>query len=302
MNIGYDKQLYILPFDHRATFVKTLFGFPEKPNAEQAARVAASKDVVYEGFKAALGMGLKKDGSGILVDEQYGSAILNHAAANGYCTSLCVEKSGQEEFDFEYGEDFPKHIEMFNPTFAKVLVRYNPDKDRVGNQRQAGRLKRLSDYLLPKPYKFMFELLVPPVKKPESPAEQEKFDRDVRPGLMIRAIHELQDAGIEADVWKIEGVDTREDCQKIVAATRRGGRDKVGSIVLGRGAGNDKVKEWLQIAASVPGYIGFAIGRTSFWDCLTAWRDNKMTVPDAAKKIAENYMSWVNAFESARKN
>ena len=301
MSIGYDKQLYILPFDHRATFVKQLFNFTEPLTADQASRVAASKNVVYEGFKAALKLGLAKDGSGILVDEQYGSAILNDAQASGYCTSLCVEKSGQDEFDFEYGEDFAKHIDAFKPTFAKVLVRYNPERNRDMNVRQAGRLRRLSDHLKTTPYKFMFEMLVPPATKPETPAEQTKYDREVRPGLMIQAITELQNAGVEADVWKIEGVDTREDCQKIVAATRRGGRDKVGSIVLGRGAGEAKVKEWLEIAASVPGYIGFAIGRTSFWDCLIAWRDNKMSVPEAAKKIAENYMSWVGIFETARK-
>jgi len=301
MSLGYDKQLYILPFDHRATFVKQLFGFAEPLSAEQSARVAASKQVVFDGFKAALKLGLDKDGSGILVDEQYGSAILHDSAANGYCTSLCVEKSGQDEFDFEYGEDFAKHIDMFKPTFAKVLVRYNPERNREMNRRQADRLHRLSDHLKKTPYKFMFEMLVPPATKPETPAEQEKYDRELRPKLMVGAMTELQDAGVEADVWKIEGVDTREDCQKIVAATRRGGRDKVGCIVLGRGAGEARVKEWLQIAASVPGYIGFAIGRTSFWDCLIAWRDNKMSPADAAKKIAENYMSWVAIFENARK-
>jgi 5-dehydro-2-deoxygluconokinase len=302
MGLGYDQQLYILPFDHRATFVKQLFGFPENPTPEQAARVAASKHVVYEGFKAALEMGLNKNGSGILVDEQYGYAILHEATASGVCTAVCVEKSGQEEFDFEYGKDFRAHIEKYRPAFAKVLVRYNPDGKRDMNERQAARLKELSDYLNGTPYKFMFELLVPPLTKPTSPAEQEKYDRDVRPKLMVRAMHELQDAGVDPDVWKIEGVDTRADCEAIVAATRRGGRDKVGSIVLGRGAGEAKVKEWLEVAASVPGYIGFAIGRTSFWDCLTAWRDNKMSVPDAAKKIAENYMAWVAIFEKAKQS
>ena len=75
-------------------------------------------------------------------------------------TACPAEKSGQEEFDFEYGEEFARHIEAFSPTFCKVLVRYNPEGDRALNQRQTARLKRLSDYLHGSGRLFMFELLV----------------------------------------------------------------------------------------------------------------------------------------------
>src|SRR4051812_38965516 len=147
MTVGFDKPLYILPFDHRGSFQTKMFGWKGTLTAEQTAEIAATKQVIYDAFKAAVAAGVAKDHAGILVDEQFGAAILLDAAKNGYSTSCPAEKSGQDEFDFEYGEDFGKHIEKFNPTFCKVLVRYNPEGDPVGNQRQAARLKRLSDYL-----------------------------------------------------------------------------------------------------------------------------------------------------------
>ena len=58
-----------------------------------------------------------------------------------------MEKSGQDEFDFDYGDNFAQHIEEFDPNLVKVLVRYNPEADAAMNKRQLQRLKKLSDYL-----------------------------------------------------------------------------------------------------------------------------------------------------------
>jgi len=214
---------------------------------------------------------------------------------------MCIEKSGQDEFDFEYGEDFAKHIEAFNPTFSKVLVRFNPEGDAAMNTRQTARLKRLSDYLHKTGRKFMFELLVPAEKAQleRLGGDKKAYDRELRPALMIRAIEALQNAGVEPDVWKIEGLDKREDCVRVVQAARRGGRSEVGCIVLGRGEDDKKVLEWLRAAAGVPGFIGFAVGRTTFWDPLVAWREKKLTREEAAAKIASNYKGWVELFEKA---
>src|ERR1700731_1591301 len=147
MNIGYDKPLYIQPFDHRGSFQVKMFGWKGTLTPEQTAEVAATKQVIYDGFKAAIAAGVPKEKAGILVDEQFGPAILRDAAKHGYGTACPAEKSGQDEFDFEYGEDFAKHIEAFHPTFCKVLVRYNPEGDANLNKVQAARLKRLGDYL-----------------------------------------------------------------------------------------------------------------------------------------------------------
>jgi 5-dehydro-2-deoxygluconokinase len=295
--------LYILPFDHRGSFETGMFGWHGALNADQTAQIAAAKQIIYDGFKAALAGGVNRDYAGILVDEQFGAAILHDAAAQGYHFACPAEKSGQEEFDFEYGADFAAHIEAFRPTFSKVLVRFNPEGDAELNRRQAARLRQLSDYLQSASHSlFMFELLVPAEKSQLEKLKGDKkaYDLEMRPQLMVGAIEALQDAGVEPDIWKIEGLDRREDCEKMVSTARRGGRDKVGCIILGRGENDEKVREWLSTAAGVPGFIGFAVGRTDFWDPLVAWRDHKEPREAAVADIARRYREFVDLFESTR--
>jgi len=300
---GYDRPLYILPFDHRGSFQTRLFGWKEPLSEAQTAEIAASKRVIYDGFKSALAADVPKDKSGILVDEQFGAAILRDAKAAGVVTACPAEKSGQDEFDFEYSEAFARHIEAFDPTFCKVLVRYNPEGDRALNQRQSARLKRLSDYLAgEKRSRFMFELLVPAetAQLDRLKGDKKAYDLELRPRLMVETIRELQAAGVDPDLWKVEGLDRWEDCRAVVAAARVGGRDRVGCIILGRGEDDRKVREWLGIAASVPGFIGFAVGRTVFWDQLVAWRAKKATREQAVAEIARRYREFVQIFEDAR--
>jgi myo-inositol catabolism protein IolC len=298
---GYDRALYIQPFDHRGSFQSGLFGWKPPLTDTQTAQVAVSKQIIYDGFQSALAAGVPKGKAGILVDEQFGAAILRDAKAKGFTTACPAEKSGQEEFEFEfeYGEDFAHHIEAFDPTFCKVLVRYNPEGDRALNQRQSVRLRRLSDYLAKSNHYFMFELLVPATRAQLDKLKGDKkaYDLELRPRLMVEAIRELQSAGVEPDLWKIEGLDHREDCQAIVAQARTGGRDHVGCIVLGRGENERKVQEWLTTAANVPGFVGFAVGRTAFWDPLVAWRTGKATREQAAAEIASRSRKFVNLFE-----
>ena len=303
-NIGFDQPLYILPFDHRGSFQTQMFGWKGALTADQTAQISAAKQVIYDGFKTAIAGGAPKEKAGILVDEQFGAAILRDAAAQGYSISSGCEKSGQEEFDFEYGEDFPRHIEAFNPTFCKVLVRYNPEGNRDLNARQSARLRRLSDYLHGHSHSmYMFELLVPPTAAQLDRVQEDKkaYDLDIRPQLMVEAIQELQDAGVEPDVWKIEGLDSRKNCEKVVAAARRGGRKKVGCIILGRGEDDAKVRQWLTIAATVPGFVGFAVGRTSFWEPLVALRQAKIARAQAVADIARRYREFVDIFEGTAK-
>jgi myo-inositol catabolism protein IolC len=298
---GYERPLYIQPFDHRESFQTKLFGWKGGLTAEQTAAVVAAKLVIYDGFQAAVAGGVPKEYAGILVDEQFGAAVLCDAARRGSITACPVEKSGQKEFDFEYGEDFARHVEAFNPTFCKVLVRYNPEGDAELNRRQADRLKRLSDYLHGSNRLFMFELLVPPEAAHLERFHGDKgaYDRELRPALMVRTLHELQEAGVEPDVWKIEGMDRREDCASVVAAARRDGRDRVSCIVLGRGENEGRVREWLATAAGVPGFIGFAVGRTTFWDALVRWRENELSREAAVAEIAGRYQGWMDLFERA---
>ncbi len=302
MNLGYDKALYLLPFDHRQSYVTDMFHFKLPLDATQRDQVIDSKQLIYGGFKQALTEGVPFDAAGILVDEQFGAAILRDAHQRGCVTALSVERSGTDEFEFEYGADFAGHIEAFDPTFAKVLVRYNPQGYRALNLRQVGRLTQLSAYCRRRQRKFMFELLVPPTDDQLARAggSKDTFDRQARPPLMQQALQALQDAGIEPDVWKVEGLDSHADGERIVQIARREGRERVGCIVLGRGADEAKVRAWLSVAAGVPGFIGFAVGRTSFWDAVSGYRAQTLTRAEAAAQIARRLRDWVDVFEGGR--
>ena len=300
MNLGYTDPLYILAFDHRGSFQTKLLGIQGTPSPEETARISEAKSLIFAGFERAQNSSATV-GAGVLVDEQFSSAVARSAHQQGITLAMPVEKSGQDEFDFEYGDDFGAHILEFDPTFSKVLVRYNPEGDRQMNEEQAARLKRLADWLHANGRRFLFELLVPaePAQLAGVGGDADRYDREVRPGLMVRAIAELQDAGIEADVWKIEGLDSRDDCERVAEQTRRDGRDDVTCVVLGRGGNEDKVIHWLQTGAGVPGYIGFAVGRTIWWDALKAWLAGEADKETAAARIAGNYQRLVDAYTGA---
>lgn len=302
MNLGYDQALYVLPFDHRQSYVTDMFHLEPPLDATQRDQVIDSKQLIYEGFRQALTEGVPFDAAGILVDEQFGAAILRDARQRGCVTAVSVERSGTDEFEFEYGADFAGHIEAFDPTFAKVLVRFNPEGDSALNLRQLSRLKQLSEYCRRNQRKFMFELLVPATddQLARSGRDKDTFDRQARPLLMQQTLHALQDAGIEPDVWKVEGLDSHADGERMVQIARRGGRDQVGCIVLGRGADEAKVRAWLTVAARVPGFIGFAVGRTSFWDAVAGYRAQTLTRAEAATQIAGRLREWVDVFEAGR--
>jgi myo-inositol catabolism protein IolC len=342
MQPGYEKALYLLPFDHRHSYVKGMFNFTPPLTLAQQAQVKDSKQLIYEGFLKATADGVSKkklskpvarlgvgketgvvsqehsspllgsavcgetnvfqENVGVLVDEEFGASILRDARRRGYVTALSVERSGSDEFYFEYGDEYADHIEAFDPTFAKVLVRFNPGDDEAMNRRQAGRLRALSEYCRESNRHLMFELLVPATESQMKSVHGDKhaYDLRLRPDLMIEAMRALQNANVEPDVWKVEGLDRREDCERVVTQARCNGRDRVSCIVLGRGADDKKVRGWLETAAQVPGFIGFAVGRTSFFSAVADYEAKKTTREEAAQRIAAQYSAWMGIFESAR--
>ncbi len=292
-DLGYDQKLYILAFDHRGSFEK-MVGDP--------ARVPDAKRLIWEGFQRAVEQGAPKEYAGVLVDGQYGPDVAREAKAGGYVLAMPVEKSGQNEFDFEYGEQFGEKIEEFDPTFSKVLVRYNPEGDREMNERQSARLRRLSEWLHEHRRKYLFELLVPaePAQLERFEGDEDRYDTELRPELMMEAILQLQNAGVEPDIWKIEGIEDREACREIAQLVRREGRDRVSCVVLGRGASDEKVDAWLRAGAGLEGYIGFAIGRSIFGEAVKAFAAGEGFDHDGAvDSIASKYRRFIDVYEGA---
>jgi myo-inositol catabolism protein IolC len=301
MGLGYDGKLFILAFDHRGSFQKKWFGLEGDPSPEDVERITDAKHLIFEGLLHAADHGADPAVTGALVDEQFGGTVPQEAKERGFKLAMPVEKSGQNEFDFQYGDAFGEHIEKFDPDFSKVLVRYNPEGDADMNRRQLERLKRLSDWLHEHDRKFLFELLVPaePHQLEAAGGDTDRYDAELRPELMRRSIAETQDHGIEVDVWKIEGVDDRSDCEMLVRQARTGGRDGVVCVVLGRGADDEKVDHWLRQAAPVEGFVGFAIGRSIWGDPLKQFLDGSLDRNAAANQIGHNYMRFVRVYEEA---
>jgi len=297
------KGLLILAFDHRSSFVEKLFGIKGRaPTAQEKEQISNYKGNIFEGFKLAVARGVPKDIAGLLVDEEFGANIAREARANGYNLAMPVEKSGQDEFDFEYGDDFRRHIEAFDPKYTKVLVRYNPEGDKDMNKRQLSRLKVLSDYLHTKKRTFLFELLVPATKGQLAKVGESKelYDTEVRPKLMVVTLSEIQKAGVEPGIWKLEGTEKESDALALVKQAQAGGR-KAGVITLGRGESKEMVQKWLTTGAKIKGIIGFAVGRTIFWDPLAELKAGKVSRDVAIEMIAQNYLEFANLWINERK-
>jgi myo-inositol catabolism protein IolC len=301
MAAGDDRHLFLLAFDHRRPHLAKLFGVGDDPTADQIARVVDAKAVVFDGFVRALDDGAPADEAGILVDEQFGAEVARAALARGWICAMPVEASGLRSFAFEYGHDYRSHVEAFEPTFAKVLVRYNVDGRKADNARSVEGLEELSGWLRETGRRFLCELIVPP-----EPAQLERvgddvvrYETEMRPGLMRRAIADFQEVGIEPDVWKVEGIDRRDDCEMVAGQARAGGRDGVGCVVLGQGADAERTEHWLRTAAGVPGYLGFAIGRTLWWDPIAAYLDGSLAREEAATQIAARYRRAIAVFTGA---
>jgi myo-inositol catabolism protein IolC len=302
MTLGYSDKLYILAFDHRGSFKKAVVGKSGDVTPEESEKIRDAKSLIFDGMVIAAEAGELSASMGVLVDEEFGGTIPEMARKHGLKLAMPVEKSGQDMFDFEYGDDFGAHIEQFDPDFSKVLVRYNPESpDKEANVLQLQRLKQLSDWLHDNDRLFLFELLVPaePEQLESVGGDTARYDAELRPALMIRAIAEIQEAGVEPDIWKIEGLDDRSDCVKVAEQTRAGGRDNVACVLLGRGADNAKVDHWLYQAGEVDGFIGFAIGRSIWSEPLKAYLAGDLDREVAAAKIAENYTRFIEVWRQA---
>lgn len=298
-NLGYTKKLCILPFDHRSYF-EQLLGFAEPLTAEQKSQLSDYKKIVFEGFEQSLSQGVSRDDAAVLIDDVFGLDLLLEAKQKGYTILQSTEISGIDHFEFEHGADWKTWIEKVKPTFTKVLLRYNVEGDTALNQKSLLNLKELSDYSHQQGYKFLIELLVPPTASQTNSVGQDKqkYDHELRPALTVRAMKEMQDAGIEPDVWKIEGMYTTEAYQNVVLAATRDGRDNVGTVSLGRNETDDVVELWLTTGAQVPGIIGFAVGRTVFLNALLSYRKGDMTREEAVEEIAERYAHFYQVFNS----
>jgi myo-inositol catabolism protein IolC len=291
-----DRPLLILAFDHRTSLVRGLF----HGDASAAARRAPlAKQLVLEGLLEALADDphAGRYRPGVLVDEQYGAAVADAARAVGLVLSMAVERSGQAEVVLEYGADAQEHLARFAPDYVKALVRYNADDDPAARDRQLATLRDLSSALQAAGRRLMFELLVPglPDQLASVGGSAARYDRELRPALTVRAMAEITAAGVVADLWKLEGLEDATDA-RAVAAQALSGDPPAPCLVLGRGADRGAVERWLGIAAPIPGFGGFAIGRSIWWDAIGGWLAGERSAQQARAEIAAAYRGFVGTY------
>ena len=298
---GYSNELYILAFDHRGTLTKGLLGVEGRQHTvDEASRVSSMKDIIFDGFIEAKNSGISGGDPAILVDETFGLQVQQKAKEMGIKYAAPVEKSGQKVFDFEYGDAFGEKIIEVDADFIKILVRWNPNDDIETREVQGKRIKILSDWIEENERKFLLEFLVPATDEQlESvDGDQSRYDSEIRPKLAVQVVEEMREKGADPDIWKIEGLDTKEDCEKVATSIKDGGREDVIAVVLGRGANDEKVNQWLRAGSSVDGYKGFAIGRSIFWNSLKGWHEDQKSREEAVSEIAESYLSFISVYQN----
>ncbi|PZF60304.1 DUF2090 domain-containing protein [Curtobacterium sp. MCBD17_034] len=299
-----EHPVFILAMDHRDSLAKHTYriasGQPDDEDDIQ--RIRDGKMLVYRGLLDALTRGADRERTGVLVDERYGAEVARAAKAAGLQLAMPIEASGHDFFTFEYGDGddglWMQHVEEFDPDHVKVLVRDNPDLDADERRGQAERLAGVTSTLRDAGRSFLLELLVPGTD--EQKASVEDYDRDLRPSLTVDVIGFLQEHGVDPDIWKIEGLDRREDAERVVAATKQGGRDSVQCVILGRDASEDALDHWLSVAAPLDGFVGFAIGRSIWEQPLGDVLDRGLAEEDAQDLIAVTYLRFVEAYREAR--
>ena len=298
---GYSQDLYILAFDHRGTITKGLLGVEgREPTQDEANKVSEMKQIIFDGFLKANEYGITGGDPAILVDETFGLEVQQKAKEMNIKFAAPVEKSGQKVFDFEYGDQFGEKINEVGADFVKILVRWNPDDEEEIRETQGNRIKELSDWLTENDKKFLLEFLVPATEEQLASVEndQARYDSEIRPKLAVKVVEEMRERGADPDIWKIEGLDTSEDCEKVAQAIRTGDREDVIAVVLGRGASDEKVNEWLKAGSSVEGYKGFAIGRSIFWDALKSFHEGEKSREEAVEEIAQSYLGFLSVYQN----
>lgn len=294
------EPLFILAMDQRASFQK-LFGIEGDPTDAELKKMRDAKLMIYEGLSKASLANLEVGRAGVLVDEELGSEVAKRAKADGLVLAMPIEKSGTELFELEYGEHYPEHLDSFDPDFFKVLVRYNPADEASDRKIQIERLAKVSAWAASTGWRWLFELLVPPTREQLAQNEDQlHFDREARPGLTAEAIAAFSDGGVHPTVWKLEGYETTEGAEEVLRAVAAQTETPAECIVLGRNAPIEQVEHWLSVAAPLPGYAGFAVGRTNWEAALQDFLAGRISRDDAIATIGGRYRTLIDVYTAAR--
>jgi 5-dehydro-2-deoxygluconokinase len=288
------EKLCILPFDHQTGLWKA-FGWTVPITLEQEILMEQTRMIIYQGYLKSLEMGVIKQETAILTDDNYGRKVIEQAKKDNVPVIYTLEKSGQPYLLFNH-ENWQEKISEIQPDWIKTLVRYNPLNDPGHLQITRENLLLVSNFAKEHTIGFMIEPLVPPT--PEQ-SENNDYDHQLRPDLTVQMIHEIYNAGIFPNIWKIEGSDTTEFYKK--SADAIASHDSNARIVvLGRNETLDQVGQWLTVGGENDSVIGFAVGRTVFLDAIKKFIAGEYTDQQAIDQISENYFKLYQTFSKTK--
>lgn len=291
--------LYLFAMDQRGWLEREVAKLMPGTKAEVHERVRRAKAISFSGLCRAVGHGVDLKDAGVLVDEEFGVEIAQQAAAEGITLSVPMERADCDVLELEYGDQVLDHVDALSPDLPKLLIRHNVEGDQENNSEQLRRLLDIGQRMVENHRKLLLELLVPPTadQLQSCAGDIRRYDEEIRPGLTIRAVEEIRGYGVPVDIWKIEGMYSKEDAAAVGRACTTGGQAMC--LVLGRNAPWADVECWLRNAASSPGYDGFAIGRTIWFEAVSAALLGQIDEDLAAEQIAESYLRAVRCYQQA---
>jgi myo-inositol catabolism protein IolC len=296
----HEDPLFVMAMDHRGSFGKTLFGVKDdQPTPEQIASMVDAKQLIFHGLAQAAS-DLSVGRAGVLVDEDYGQAVIEAVRRDTMVLAVPLEASGQDWFTLQWPADWVEHLQRIGPDYAKVLVRDNPDLPADQRRSQLRRLAQVSASLRELEMPLIYELLVPATadQLAEAGGDVARYDRELRPDLVVRLLAENQDAEIEPALWKVEGLETTDAALQVADQARAGGRD-ADLIVLGRDAPTERLNHWLAVAAQVDAFVGFAIGRSIWEDAIRDWTQARLNAPETSAQVAVKYLAFCTQWQDA---
>jgi myo-inositol catabolism protein IolC len=293
------SPLFLLAMDHRHSFAETILGIPKERDNSELKKLRDAKLVIYEGARRVLAQGIAQGRLGVLVDEHLGSEVARRAKQDGFVLAMPIEKSGTQLFELEYGEKFAAHVEKFDPNFVKVLVRYNPADDESTRATQIERLSRISEWAHEVDRQWLVELLVPPTRQQLAQYEdQYHFDERARPPLTAETLTAMREGGVHPTVWKLEGYETTGGAEEVLRTVAVDGEYPAECIVLGRNAPMPRVEHWIETAAPLSGFAGFAVGRSIWQEPLQGLLSGQIKRQEVVESIAARYRTLIDDYST----
>ncbi|MEN2741639.1 DUF2090 domain-containing protein [Microbacterium sp. X-17] len=277
-------------FDHAAEFHEAASGGLSEPG-QSVAQTTRAKELVFEGIRQAVDAGVPREHAAVLLDDKYAQGLMSRAREAGIAFSIPVDSpTGHVVLQPGWQDILLRN----QPDWAKPLLFLNVEGDAIDNHRQLESTLVLQRWLQEHGGQLLVEILIPP-----EPAQLDRVGGDLSryrleliPDLVVAAMESVQQAGIRPNLWKVEAAASVDGARKIGQAAVASGVD---CLILGSGESLETVGDWLAVGKTIPGYRGFAVGRTIWQEPVETWAHDKDD-EQLRSEVARRYTYLATAF------